>query len=505
MLAKTYSSTLLGINGAVVTVEASLQESLPQIHITGLPGDIVKEAKERVKACLNTLGFQVPNHRIVIHLSPANTKKQGSQFDLALAMSALGAENILPHVKISKMAFLAELSLEGSLLPILNATALIECLNNSSHIEHIIIPEKNFFDAKLIGSKKILIASHIKEVIEFIFGERQLKTVARETSQELTPCYEMSLDDVLGQTLAKRAVQIAIAGRHHLLLIGSPGVGKSLLAKSSQVLLPPVSEEERLEISKNYGQFRFSQENIQRPFRTPHHTISSAAFLGGGSAKVLVGELSLAHNGILFMDEFPEFRRDVIEGLREPLETGSIHLHRIGHFLTLPAKFTLIAAMNPCPCGFSLSNQKPCKCTREKVNNYRKKLSGPLFDRLDLLVKMNESNVTSKDISENILKEQILVALKKQKTRYQNNSHLRFNGDVSHWQEAEGYELNREEQNWLQNKKEKYLLNHRTISKLVKLSRTIADLENSENISTNHLNEAWIFRCPDVLQKVFYT
>jgi magnesium chelatase family protein len=503
MLAKTFSSTLLGINGTVVTVEASLQESLPQIHITGLPGDIVKEAKERVKACLNALGFQVPNHRIVIHLSPANTKKQGSQFDLALAISALGAENLLPHAKISKMAFLGELSLEGSLLPILNATALIECLNKDSKIENIIIPEKNFFDAKLVSSKKVLVASHIRQVIDFIFGESLLKTVENNLTSEVLTNYELSLDDVLGQTLAKRAAQIAIAGRHHLLLIGSPGVGKSLLAKSSQVLLPPVSEEERLEISKNYGQFRISQENIQRPFRSPHHTISSAAFLGGGSAKVLVGELSLAHNGILFMDEFPEFRRDVIEGLREPLETGSIHVHRIGHFLTLPAKFTLIAAMNPCPCGFSLSNQRPCKCPREKVNSYRKKLSGPLFDRLDLLVKMNESNHNSKDISEAVLKEQVLVAIEKQKERYK-KSLMRFNGDVSLWQNIEGFELGEEEQTWLQNKKEKYLLNHRTISKVVKLSRTIADLENANLISNKHLNEAWVFRCPEVLQKVFY-
>ncbi|MBI4405236.1 MAG: ATP-binding protein, partial [Deltaproteobacteria bacterium] len=364
MVGKTYSATQDGIDGAVVEIEASRQKALPQIHITGLPGDIVKESRERVRGCLVNLGYDVPSSRIIVHLSPAYSRKQGSQLDVAIAVSVLAAEGLVKPDNLPRVGCLGELSLDGRIRKISGAVSLIEALEKCPQVKTLLIPKENAQDAVLIKSQKVKLVSSFGEICEFLAGRSELTTIKADTPVFVSPQSEYSLDDVVGQNLAKRALQIALAGRHHFMLVGPPGVGKSMIAHCAQSLMPPLEWNELVEVCKNYDcHGGRSPADLSRPFRSPHHTISSAGLLGGGSGVVMPGEVTLAHCGILFLDEFPEFRKDAIEGLREPLQSGKVHLHRVGQALNLPARFVLITAMNPCPCGYYWGGPKRCSCT----------------------------------------------------------------------------------------------------------------------------------------------
>jgi len=489
MNARTFSATLNGIDGKIIEIEAATQDSLPKIQIAGLPGDVVKESRERVQACLNALGFRVPSCRVVVHLSPASAKKQGSQFDFGIAMAVLVAEGLAKGSTIVKAAFLGELALDGRVKRVPFLLPLLETLENWEGVEKIFLSKENEAEAVLLSPKKVSLVSDLGEVLDHLGHGCPLETIQFERL-ETPPTNISRIDRVQGQGLAKRALQVALAGRHHLLLVGPPGVGKSMLAHCASELLPPLTREEAMQSAKLLS-LSSSPGTYGRPvFRAPHHTISPQGLLGGGSGVVVPGEVTFAHQGVLFLDEFPEFSRPSIEGLREPLQNGSIHVHRVGAHYSFPAQFTLLVAMNPCPCGYFFSTGRKCACSSDQVNNYRRRVSGPLLDRFDLLVMMGfrdpVEGAKGKDLAEGIVR-----AVTTQRERY---GPEKRNGDHEELPEMERealvqWEMLRDSGQW----------SYRALSKMGRVARTLADLEGQPKVQSRHLMEAKLLRCPESL------
>lgn len=500
MLSKTYSSTLEGIDGQLVQVEAARQRALPKIQITGLPNEVVKESRERIRVCLTSLGYDVPTSQIVVHLSPATQKKHGSQFDLPIAMAILASEALIASSWISENAFLGELRLNGQIEKVSNALALIETLEANSAIKKIFLPQGNEREACFLGAKKVHLVSHIGEVIDHLKNNVSLPAPTQFALLNTTPGFSL-FNKIRGQFIGKRAVEIALAGYHHLLFIGPPGVGKSMLAHSTEELLPSLNEKEITDVLKIYqasGVFR--ESNTHRPFRAPHHSISRSGLLGGGSGVVIPGEVSLSHHGILFLDELPEFKRDSIEGLREPLENGQIQINRVGCFLKLPSRFLLIGALNPCPCGYSLGGRKSCYCAWEKITNYRQRISGPILDRFDLGCILLPENFSLFRIQEEgnaaeILREKIERVWKIHQGRLGVSPSVQSLDPQGH---KSYFLLKSKEQEFVDMLIEKEALSMRKVTKLLRVARTIADLEGSEMIHLPHLTEARQFRCPEL-------
>jgi len=494
MISKAFSACLDGFEGQVVILEAFKQNSLPQIQITGLPGTIVQESRERIKASLNHLGFDTPSKKILIHLSPAEIKKTGSHFDFAMAMNVLTADGFFDPQKIEKCAFLGELSLAGELRPVSHFIPLLEALLKHKTIEKILVPSDNRVESSLFKSTKILHCQNLKEAIRFCFYDEIPNHLASPPpqrplkSQALFP----SLEQVLGQSLAKRVLTIALAGSHPLLLEGPPGSGKTYLSHSAASLLPNLNDDEIVEVSRIYSFFGQQREaNRFPPFRSPHHSISSSAFLGGGSSQVIPGELSLAHRGLLFLDELPEFRRDAIEGLREPLQHGEIHLHRISKSITLPAQFSLIAAMNPCPCGYSNSNHERCSCSPDGIRNYRKKISGPILDRFPLYLWMETSWAQGKEAPNSLKTTRLQIDSTRLKLKELNLAHGSWLNIKKHLDSSSSQLLSQWET--------KSRASFRRIENLLRVALTVAVLEGREVISKTDLEEAWSLRSPENL------
>ncbi|NBW99554.1 ATP-binding protein [bacterium] len=488
MISRTLSACLDGFSGKCVVLEASQQNSLPQIQITGLPNTVVQESRERIKSCLAQLGFQVPTRKLLVHLSPAETKKSGSQFDVAIAMALLTLEGFFPSKKIIKTAFLGELTLSGHFKAINHCIPLLEALLNSAEVEQILIPSENEGDASLFNSPRIYLCDSFQEALQFCFGEsapQKLRQPRESKATPLSPTYHFSLEDLRAQPVAKRALTIALAGRHPLLIEGPPGSGKTHLAHCAASLLPPLTPSETLEVSRIYSFLGESRGNNSfAPFRSPHHSISASAFLGGGHQQVLPGEVSLAHHGILFLDELPEYRRDALEGLREPLQSGEIHLHRISKSICLPAQFHLIAAMNPCRCGYAQSSQHTCICTSEAVTHYRKKISGPLLDRFSLYIWMTSSalNASERDSYDHTTAKTLV-----QRAR----DFLKDSCAVS---------LTPSVQRWLDLLQTKHQMSFRRQKNLIGVARTIAAFEEREAIIETDLEEAWSLRSPETFR-----
>lgn len=506
MITKTFSSTNDGIEGAIVQIEAISLNSLPQIHMTGLPGEVVKESRERVRACLVNLGFDVPSAKVLVHLSPASIKKTGSHYDLAIALSVLSAESKLKDVKLEKCGFLGEVSLDGLIKPVRGALPLIEVLARDPNLKTVVIPVGNEGEGALINNEKIVVSDSISEVIAFLKGQKELRK-CRDNKENSSQEEINIIDEIIGQSHAKRALQIALAGRHHMLMVGPPGVGKSMLSIASVGLLPKLFSTEFIDVLKIYGvssvEVKEILETKKRPFRNPHHTISANALLGGGGGTVYPGEVSLAHHGVLFMDEFPEFRRDAIEGLREPLQTGVVNLNRVGRSMAFPAKFTLIAAMNPCPCGMFSALGNRCRCSPEKLGQYRKKLSSPVLDRIGIMVNLSASGEKLNGTPElrfADLKSSIQSALEIQRERYRCEPYFNANGEIDNFQSNQQLNLNIESQEWLNRKKSEEGISYRRLNNVVKIARTIADLERSNKILYTHVVEAWGLRCFDFYQ-----
>lgn len=479
MFVSTYSAASNGISGVVVEIEAASQKAVPRIVLTGLPGDVIKESVERVRACLCGLGFEVPSSRIVVNLSPASAKKQGPQCDVAIAVAVLQAEGFLHGSLRGPTAFLGELNLDGRVQPIQSAVLLLQALETDERVKSILLPRANGWEAELIESKKAKLVDNLAQILDYLRGELELDPPGGAAPPPRKKITSPSVDGVIGHPLAKRALQIALAGRHHLLLIGSPGVGKSLLASCAPALLPPLTTAEWIDVVRNYSYFPGQlPPDKTAPFRSPHHGVSSAGLLGGGSGVVIPGEVTLAHHGVLFLDEFPEYRRDALEGLREPLQNGRVQIHRIGAAMELPAAFTLIAAMNPCPCGHRLSKARRCRCPHDRVRQYQKRISGPILDRIDLCLVLGFPQETPGPSGE-ALRAGILRAREGQLRR---GEALAFStaGEAA-WAEL--------------GKKEPWSM--RALQKIARVARTIADLEGNPEIEPSHVHEARALRCPD--------
>lgn len=502
MLANVCTGAIKGIEGFAVSVEVDIAPGLPTLAVVGLPDAEVRESKERVVAAVRNSGFDFPTKRITVNLSPAELRKSGTQFDLPIALGILAAsEQLSPDAaaKIKDLLVLGELALDGSLRPCAGVLPmLISCKKLG---KTAVIPPQNVLEGQVSGAP--FITPHtLKELAGYLEGKLTLQDVKLSyvPQEEESPVAELDFSEVKGQALAKRALEIAAAGGHNVLMIGLPGTGKSMLAKRFPGILPPLTQEESLEITKIYSICNLMGKSrllTRRPFRDPHHTISDVALIGGGSTP-RPGEVSLAHNGVLFLDEFAEFSRSSLEVLREPLENGCVTISRAKETVSYPARFTLIAAMNPCPCGHLGDPIKPCTCSPMQVNRYKSRISGPLLDRIDLTVNLNpvkysDWNKKSEGETSAQIRERVLKAREIQRNRFKNSA-TTANAFMTAKEIKEFCLLPAGADAILETAMRKFGLSARSLDKILKTARTIADLDGKENIEVKHLVEVMQYR-----------
>ncbi|MBL1141402.1 MAG: YifB family Mg chelatase-like AAA ATPase [Proteobacteria bacterium] len=490
-----YSRAQDGINAPLVTVEVHLSRGLPGFTIVGLPETTVKESKERVRSAILNNQFEFPLSRITINLAPADLPKEGGRFDLPIALGILIASGQIPEKGIEGHEVIGELSLTGELRSVTGVLPVSMAMKQSQR--SLILPMTNADEAALVEESICKPAIHLLEVCAHITGTEPLKVHQRNQSSSSIQ-YKTDLNDIYGHEHAKRALEIAATGGHNLLMVGPPGSGKTMLAERMPTIMPPMTEEQALESAAiaSISRHGFSLEFWkQRIIRSPHHSASSVALVGGGSHPK-PGEISLAHNGILFLDELPEFDRKVLEVLREPLESGRIVISRAAKQVEYPANFQLIAAMNPCPCGYLGDKSGRCRCTEEQINRYQQKISGPLMDRIDMVIEVNSipNAIINQSKDENAessttIRERVMTAFNKQLNRSGFvNSELKT-------KDIEKYcKLSDTDKLLLQTATTKLGLSGRAIHRVMKVARTIADLSNSKTILTQHLSEAISYR-----------
>lgn len=507
MLSRVLSASIIGIDAHTVEVEVDIaSRGLPHFSMVGLPDAAVKESRDRVRAALKNVGFHFPLKQITVNLAPADLKKEGSSFDLPIAVGIIIAEGVLEPESVDGYLFSGELSLNGRIKPVRGALSMAIRAREGG-LKGIILPDENAPEAAVVKDIPVFGLKSLPEVIEFLRGanillpfETDIRKAIRENS-----VYDEDFSEVKGQEHAKRAFEVAAAGGHNVLMIGPPGSGKTMLAKRFPSILPGMTFDEALETTRIHsvaGLLKEGQPLLAiRPFRSPHHTISDVALIGGGQVPK-PGEVSIAHNGVLFLDELPEFKRNVLEVLRQPLENGEVTVSRAVASITYPACFMLVAAMNPCPCGYFSDARHQCTCTHGQIHRYRHRVSGPLLDRIDIHIEVPAvpykelSNEYSGEKSEDICN-RVVAARNIQLERFRNEKKIYSNGQMKTRHIKKYCKLGTDAQNLLDAAMQKLGLSARAYTRILKLSRTIADLDSSEDIKAHHISEAIQYRTLD--------
>jgi magnesium chelatase family protein len=504
MLATVYSSSVIGIDAYIVEVEVDISRGLPSFSTVGLAEGAVRESKDRVKAALKNSGYHFPTDRITVNLAPADVKKEGSGFDLPIAIGILTATGLIPHSALTSYLIIGELSLDGSIRSIKGALSMA-IMAKELGLKGIYLPSDNAMEAGVVEGIDVYPSNTLSQLVQSLNGMECIKaiTVDRDHIADQRD-YDIDFSDVCGQENVKRALEIAAAGGHNLLMIGPPGAGKTMLAQRLSTIIPSLTFEESLETSKVYsvmGLMPKAQGLITaRPFRAPHHTVSDAGLIGGGQTPK-PGEVSLAHNGVLFLDEMPEFKKNVLEVLRQPMETGTVTISRANSTVTYPANFLLVGAMNPCPCGFFGDPKRECTCSYREIRRYRTRISGPLMDRIDIHVDV--PSVPFKDLTgvnqgqcSSDIHQRVIAARKTQEKRLRKTK-IHTNAMMNTRHIRRFCQIDEKSNALLETAMEKFGLSARALSRILKISRTIADLAGSQDIDQVHIAEAIQYRSLD--------